>query len=273
MDSPSFDVSVSADSDWSDFVDTALDNWFNTETDVNISQDSSSDNELIVESRSDTWYGLCSRYISGGVCTRFKIQINTRTITRDATNLNNFAVSSIVHEFGHPLHLADNPQTDRATIMSHNRNRNSMTTPQAFDVENVNNWYAGRRANENRNFFSNEPIIYIEGDYPIYNSTTELTEAAEVVVKARVVGGSVAKAFSSIPYTVTNFQVVETYKGNTINNQMIQVKQIGGQQGGQRVIDSSVEQFVTGEEYILYLETYADAPWSLLNPTQGAHLA
>lgn len=35
----------------------------------------------------------------------------------------------------------DNPNTSKSSIMKYSRNRNSMTAPQTFDVDNVNAKY------------------------------------------------------------------------------------------------------------------------------------
>lgn len=35
----------------------------------------------------------------------------------------------------------DNPNTSKSSIMKYNRNRNGMTAPQTFDVDNVNAKY------------------------------------------------------------------------------------------------------------------------------------
>ncbi|RHL28189.1 hypothetical protein DW028_09045 [Agathobacter rectalis] len=91
----------------------------------------------------DTWYGLTSQTYnsSTGYTTKFTIKVNARTISEDATNFNNFAKSTVTHEFGHVFWLCDNPNTSKSSIMKYSRNRNSMTAPQTFDVDNVNAKY------------------------------------------------------------------------------------------------------------------------------------
>lgn len=91
----------------------------------------------------DTWYGLTSQTYnsSTGYTTKFTIKVNARTISADATNFNNFAKSTVMHEFGHVFQLCDNPNTSKSSIMKYSRNRNGMTAPQTFDVDNVNAKY------------------------------------------------------------------------------------------------------------------------------------
>lgn len=91
----------------------------------------------------DTWYGLTSQTYnsSTGYTTKFTIKVNARTISADATNFNNFAKSTVTHEFWHVFWLCDNPNTSKSSIMKYSRNRNGMTAPQTFDVDNVNAKY------------------------------------------------------------------------------------------------------------------------------------
>ena len=72
--------------------------------------------------------------------TKFTIKVNARTISADATNFNNFAKSTVTHEFGHVFWLCDNPNTSKSSIMKYSRN-SGMTAPQTFDVDNVNAKY------------------------------------------------------------------------------------------------------------------------------------
>lgn len=68
-------------------------------------------------------------------------QTRSRTISNKATNISNFAKSTVTHEFGHVFWLCDNPTTNKSSIMKSSRNRNTMTVPQTFDIDNVNAKY------------------------------------------------------------------------------------------------------------------------------------
>ena len=117
--------------------------WNNSSANVVITTTSSSNNTIEAANYSDTWYGLnIPNYNhTTGYTTEFHIKINSRTINNDATNLSNFAKSTVAHEFGHCFWLCDNPTTSALTLMKHKRNRNSITTPQSFDIMNVNAKY------------------------------------------------------------------------------------------------------------------------------------
>ena len=90
------------------------------------------------------WYGLYTpksqntSYYSGRY---FTIQINSRTINQAASNLSSFIRSVTVHELGHALSLADNPNTTSTSIMKYSRNRNSLVSPTPYDRNNVSARY------------------------------------------------------------------------------------------------------------------------------------
>lgn len=123
---------------WAAPIVDAMSTWNGTSTPVYISFSSSSPNTLTAASYSDTWYGLNTQ--SNGIYT-FKIQLNSRTINRDATNFYNFVKATTVHEFGHCFFLADNPNTTSASIMKYSTNFNVTTTPQTYDINDVNTAY------------------------------------------------------------------------------------------------------------------------------------
>lgn len=70
-----------------------------------------------------------------------QIHINSRRIAEDASTWNTFARSVVTHEFGHSLLLPDNPDTTSASIMKHNRNRNTIYLPQTWDRNRVSEIY------------------------------------------------------------------------------------------------------------------------------------
>jgi hypothetical protein len=131
----------SYNSQWQPHLDQALTNWYNTPTKAWIQKSSSASSWLTADYYNDTWYGLYSPYGSGSG-RYFHIQLNSRTISGDASNFGNFVTSCFVHELGHGLSLADNPPVAwNASIMRHDRNRNTMTTPQQYDINEVNRFY------------------------------------------------------------------------------------------------------------------------------------
>jgi len=126
---------------WQPALDQALTNWFNTPTPAWIQKSSSASSWLTAAYLSDTWYGLYQPFGSGSG-RYFHISLNSRTIAGDASNFTNFVTSCFTHELGHGLSLNDNPPVaSTASIMRHDRNRNVMTTPQQYDINDVNNFY------------------------------------------------------------------------------------------------------------------------------------
>lgn len=133
---PQIDVPFNNYSDtWSLPMRIAAAEWNSTPTKVSIAVSSSSKNQVLAASYSDSWYGLAS----SANPLPFTIKLNARTISRDATNLSNFIKSVLVHEYGH-IFCLDHTNT-KASIMYSSRDRNTMTTPQQFDIDEVNTVY------------------------------------------------------------------------------------------------------------------------------------
>ena len=119
---------------WKAPMNAAAVAWNGTPTKVTVGFSSSSKNKLLADSYSDTWYGLSTSANPGP----FTIKLNSRTINRDASNFYNFVKSVLVHEYGHIFCL---DHTTKVSIMNDSRNRNTMTTPQQFDINEVNSVY------------------------------------------------------------------------------------------------------------------------------------
>lgn len=129
--------------EWVSIIDTGIANWNNSSANVKISVFLWSSNKIEAAQYSDTWYGLTTQThdASTGYTSKFVIQINSKTISDEATNFSNFAISTVTHEFGHVFWLCDNPNTTKSSIMKYSRDRNTMTKPQQFDIDNVNAKY------------------------------------------------------------------------------------------------------------------------------------
>ena len=85
-----------------------------------------------LESYTATWYGLYNRPAAD--LTAFSIQLNYRTITRDAPDDRRWVTSSSSHEFGHIFRLDDNPNTTsvsraRQYLMKHSRDHTTVYGP------------------------------------------------------------------------------------------------------------------------------------------------
>jgi hypothetical protein len=142
MPSAAFSIQpYSYNTTWQPNLDRALTNWFNTPTPANIFKSSSSPSWLEAGQFADTWYGLYTAWGPRDSSRYYRVRLNSRTIAADASNFANFVTSCFVHELGHGLSLADNPSTTSASIMKHSRNRNTMITPQQYDIDDVNAIY------------------------------------------------------------------------------------------------------------------------------------
>jgi hypothetical protein len=129
----------SYNSSWQGPMDRSLNNWNATASPADIQKVSGASNYVTAASYADSWYGYYNKYCSIGCY--YTVRLNARTISATATNFANYVTSVMVHEFGHALSMADNPNTTRTSIMKESRPRNSMITPQAYDVEEVNRYY------------------------------------------------------------------------------------------------------------------------------------
>lgn len=116
-------------------MNNALASW-NAHGKVNITKSDRAAAYVTVASYSATWYGLYTPSFGA-----FNIKLNSRTIARDAGVFANFSRSTFAHELGHSLSLADNPVTDSASLMKHNRNRNTLYNPTSWDNARVNSVY------------------------------------------------------------------------------------------------------------------------------------
>ncbi len=127
---------------WSSIVSESVSAWNNSRANVYINEKSTSKNSVVITDFPDSWYGL-NRSISNsyGYITKYTIYVNGRTIVENARNVHSFIKSTITHEFGHVFWLCDNPVTGQESIMKHTRDRNSMTLPQQYDIQNVNKMY------------------------------------------------------------------------------------------------------------------------------------
>ena len=123
---------------WKPIIQASASAWNSTSAGVTIGLKTSgtSNHVIVAESRTETWYGLCTQYIdSAGTTSSSVITLNTSTLTTD------IAQSTAVHEMGHLFSLKDNPTATEDSIMSYSRNRKKMIVPQLFDIYNVRNKY------------------------------------------------------------------------------------------------------------------------------------
>ncbi|WP_284141174.1 hypothetical protein [Virgibacillus sp. LDC-1] len=128
--------------DW--YFSEAAKNWGNA-VGTNISQNGYSGNTARLASYSYTWYGQYAPKVSGGKTYAFDIRVNTRTLARDYGSDSGYAswqsiVSTATHEFGHAQFLNDlESGWGNASIMSYERNRDTIYKPQSHDITDIQN--------------------------------------------------------------------------------------------------------------------------------------
>ena len=129
----------SLNSTFKGYFKNAMSNWSGTAT---FTEDKNSNNKVYTDSYPDSWYGLHSsyKYQNSGEFAKFEIKINQRTLKADAPSgkLVSYYKSTMTHELGHTLGLADNPVTNAESLMKHNRDRALIIKPQEFDKDAVN---------------------------------------------------------------------------------------------------------------------------------------
>ena len=125
---------------------------------------------------------------------------------------------------------------------------------------------------------SGPEVVYYHGDFPRYESVSELYDRANLVVRARITDGTEVRPIkigsaddTTLVYTVYRAEVQRVFKGRS-TGPVVEVKLMGGAHDGVKYIADGTIDLTPGQTYLLFLETYADAPASLLNPAQSQYV-
>lgn len=124
---------TTTNSTWLPIVTASCNAWNNSNADTNITTTTTGTSAytLTVDAFStETWYGLTTTTLSGGVAQSAKIEINTSTLGSSTS----FRRSTVTHEIGHLLWLKDNPSTSDYSLMRHDRDREIIYIPQMIDI-------------------------------------------------------------------------------------------------------------------------------------------
>lgn len=145
-----------------------------------MTEKSSSQNKCYYRDYPESWYGLYSKYSS-----YFTIKVNKRLLARDfPSQVWNASLSSTTHEFGHAQFLGDHDTAGEGvygttSIMSYNRNRATMTTPQSHDLSDLQQL----RNSSNAPASADEAV---HADFPYYHIEELLDGKTDLVVVAHV---------------------------------------------------------------------------------------
>ncbi|GEM_PF-3253401 len=268
-------------------LSTALNSWRDaTASLVDITTTNSSQNTrntIYAGDYNDAWYGMCLSYPnSSGGLSYFTIQINNRSLTNapNTTSKFNYFLSTITHEFGHPLGLADNPVTNSESLMKHNRNRNIIYAPTFFDITAIYEKYPRMYATNTSQASLHGEIntngietCQIYTDYMVYENSSDLYNKADLIIVCEPTNSYQSSELvgnNNLAYTFTDVAVKSVIKGNgDVSN--ITVKQLGGFINGCKYLSDDVEYLSCGNKYLLFLEVYEDGTASLINPVQGMY--
>ena len=99
--------------------------------------DKNAPNTIYSGNYKDSWIGYYSYYTKNNKTYKFNIYLNNRLLSKRSFN---YKQSTLVHELGHALSLADNPP-DSPSIMRYDRNRNVLIAPTADDKAGVKKHY------------------------------------------------------------------------------------------------------------------------------------
>ncbi|HYN93484.1 MAG TPA: hypothetical protein VES42_06515 [Pilimelia sp.] len=122
-----------------------------------------------------------------------------------------------------------------------------------------------------------EPVHY-QADWQVFEATDTLFEEATLVVEATPTGPGVSEELhiggepdETSVYTVSEVKITRVLKGSASEGDRIKVKQLGGEVDGVEFIEDETVYLAAEKPYLLFLETYPDAPASLLNPKQAQY--
>lgn len=136
--STSIPIKNASSSSYKTVVNNSIAAWNNAiPGEVNIYLNKKANNTIYSGSYADSWIGYYSYYTKKGKTYKFNIYLNDRLL---ANQSNNYKQSTLVHELGHALSLADNPPGVQS-IMRYDRNRNTMIVPQQDDINGVKSFY------------------------------------------------------------------------------------------------------------------------------------
>ena len=244
---------------------------------------------------------------AGPAVGKFEIRMNTRPLNNPwwtSASREEAYTSIFAHELGHAIGLADNPlgRFSRESLMA--QGQATVIGPTAFDVESVRMLYSGF-APTNRQLYSpiapaqhemanlspvmslleglddNVEVRIVLSNYPWHDDMECLSSHATDIVRVEVLDERVEliNSWLSAPpagvdpydiYTVYRLRVIESFYGGAASGDIIEVRQIGGRQGDELVINYDAAPIAVGDDIVLFIQEsqIEGFPHILLNPQQ-----
>ena len=123
----------------------------------------------------------------------------------------------------------------------------------------------------------------MQADYPYYPEVSDITDAADAIIVGEVIEAQKVQRMNvntdsnalnqaePIPYTISKFKITNVIKGNVQIGDVIEVKQLGNYKRMPEAFLAETDgYFKLQESELLFLASYENAPYSTVNPTQGA---
>ena len=126
--------------------------------------------------------------------------------------------------------------------------------------------------------------MWVMADYPHYESIAHLASYATDVIRVEILDERAEwlNTWLEAPppeidpynlYTVYRIKVLEVFQGDAAAGDILEVRQLGGQKDGLRVINKDEVPLVVGDDLVLFLRAsyIENFPSVLLNPYQSAY--
>lgn len=146
---------------------------------------------------------------------------------------------------------------------------------------------------------SQQDVVQYSADYPVYHTSEEIIDSADLIVRGTVVDSRVAQLAAdistdgdqatnpqaglseeeaarvpSVVVTIFSVRVTDVLKGELGASDLVEVSQLGGELDDVSYEDAGTVHLSRAEEseYVLLLDDHgSEAPFDLLNPQQAAY--
>jgi hypothetical protein len=219
----------------------AASNWTNA-VGTTISQDSTSLNGAHYGELAYSWFGLYSP--TGSPTSYFHVYVNTKAIHEYPncnSNPGSCAISTATHELGHAQFLNDIERYyGDSSIMSYERNRTTITTPQAHDINDIRSYRNGVSSTSNTDLYNPTP----HADWPEFNFDELVSKRSDLIVQVKVIDTKEKPKVDGLPQAqLATLEVLDIIQGTVT---------------GEIILDQALDFVVEGNTYIMMLKQRGD---------------